>query len=132
VFQDFVISAVITLLWLISSAAWAQGLVDLKYFTDFQESGMFDKIPECKTVGCVQTDFPKFGSLNASVVSFPELSRLKFMKCLIGVCSANSVFRHPLSDASFYIMMLSIYMYWFSVNGHVFQDPVVHKSVKFY
>jgi hypothetical protein len=29
-------------------------------------------------------------------------------------------------------MMLSIYMYWFSVNGHVFQDPVVHKSVKFY
>ncbi|XP_056000525.1 synaptophysin-like isoform X2 [Ostrea edulis] len=65
---DFVISAVITLLWLISSAAWAQGLVDLKYFTDFKECGLFGRIPECKTVNCVQVDFPKFGSLNASVL----------------------------------------------------------------
>ncbi|XP_056000526.1 synaptophysin-like isoform X4 [Ostrea edulis] len=65
---DFVISAVITLLWLISSAAWAQGLVDLKYFTDFKECGLFGRIPECKTVNCVQVDFPKFGSLNASVI----------------------------------------------------------------
>ncbi|XP_062607796.1 synaptophysin-like [Saccostrea cucullata] len=66
---DFVISAVITLLWLIASSAWAQGLVNLKYYTDFKDSGMFERLPECKAgVGCVQTATPNFGSLNASVI----------------------------------------------------------------
>ncbi|XP_034304911.2 synaptoporin isoform X2 [Magallana gigas] len=65
---DFVISAVITLLWLISSSAWAQGLVNLKYYTDLKKCGLFDTITTCSTDNCVQTEFPNFGSLNASVI----------------------------------------------------------------
>lgn len=67
-FQDFVISAVITLLWLVSSSAWAQGLVNLKYYTDLNKCGLFKTITTCSTDNCVQTEFPNFGSLNASVV----------------------------------------------------------------
>lgn len=73
-FQDFVASAVITLLWLVASAAWAQGLVNLKYYTDLSSSGTFEKVPTCNMEGCVEKTFPNFGSLNASVVS-------SFMKC---------------------------------------------------
>lgn len=65
---DFVISAVITLLWLISSAAWAQGLVNLKYYTDLNKCGLFTRITTCSTEKCIQTEFPNFGSLNASVI----------------------------------------------------------------
>ncbi|XP_061187483.1 synaptophysin-like [Saccostrea echinata] len=69
---DFVVSVVITLLWLIASSAWAQGLVNLKYYTDFNDSGMFERLPECNKpvtgITCSQTAFPNFGSLNASVI----------------------------------------------------------------
>lgn len=65
---DFVISAVITLLWLISSSAWAQGLVNLKYYTDLEKCGQFERITTCITEKCTQTEFPNFGSLNASVI----------------------------------------------------------------
>jgi hypothetical protein len=68
-FQDFVVSVVITLLWLISSAAWAQGLVDIKYYSDFKESGFFSQICTPEGAVCKQTAFPNFGSLNVSIVS---------------------------------------------------------------
>ncbi|XP_063397819.1 synaptophysin-like isoform X2 [Mytilus trossulus] len=67
---DFIISVVLTLFWLIGSSAWAQGLVNLKYYTDFNECGQFDEIDDCKipSNSCVQTVFPNFASLNVSVI----------------------------------------------------------------
>lgn len=65
---DFVVSAVITLLWLISSSAWAQGLVNLKFYTDLNKCGLFSRIETCSKENCIQTEFPNFGSLNASVI----------------------------------------------------------------
>ncbi|XP_052079928.1 synaptophysin-like [Mytilus californianus] len=67
---DFIISVVVTLFWLIGSSAWAQGLVNLKYYTDFDKCGQFDEIgADCKAPNqCVQTIFPNFASLNVSVI----------------------------------------------------------------
>ncbi|XP_071127514.1 synaptophysin-like isoform X1 [Mytilus edulis] len=67
---DFIISVVLTLFWLIGSSAWAQGLVNLKYYTDFNKCGQFDQMgTDCKAPNqCVQTKFPNFASLNVSVI----------------------------------------------------------------
>ena len=68
-FQDFIISVVLTLFWLIGSSAWAQGLTNLKFYTNFKECGQFERVTDCKIYGCTQTEFPNFASLNVSVVS---------------------------------------------------------------
>ncbi|XP_060562108.1 synaptophysin-like [Ruditapes philippinarum] len=67
---DFIISGVIVLLWLIGSSAWAQGVTDLKYYTDFEECGYFGMIADCKVAGntCRQTVIPNFASLNVSII----------------------------------------------------------------
>ncbi|KAK3103371.1 hypothetical protein FSP39_018788 [Pinctada imbricata] len=65
---DFVLSAVFALLWLISSSAWAQGVVNLKYFTDLDECGVFKSISDCQAYGCTQFQFPNFASLNVSII----------------------------------------------------------------
>ncbi|XP_060072766.1 synaptophysin-like [Ylistrum balloti] len=65
---DFVISCVLTALWLISSAAWAQGLVNLKYDTDLAESDLYRRIQDCLIYGCVQDVLPNFASLNVSII----------------------------------------------------------------
>ncbi|XP_069141774.1 synaptophysin-like [Argopecten irradians] len=65
---DFVVSCVLTVLWLISSAAWAQGLVNLKYDTDLAESDLYRRIPDCVQYGCIQDVLPNFASLNVSII----------------------------------------------------------------
>ena len=66
---DFIISVVLTLFWLIGSSAWAQGIVNLKYYTDFAECGQWDNVDDCqKPNSCLQTVFPDFASLNVSVI----------------------------------------------------------------
>ena len=70
-FQDFVASVVLTVLWLISSSAWAAGLADVKEYTDPAEGGFFDvdRFPECKdSTRCEVISVGNYGSLNASVV----------------------------------------------------------------
>lgn len=66
---DFIISVILTLFWLIGSSAWAQGLVNLKFYTNFAECGQFDLVADCKVpYKCTQTEFPNFASLNVSVI----------------------------------------------------------------
>lgn len=65
---DFIVSAVLCVLWLIASSAWAQGLTDLKYYTDLPEAGFLDAIPDCANGACKQNNFPDFASLNVSII----------------------------------------------------------------
>ena len=73
IFQDFIVSCVIVALWLISASAWAQGLTDLKYYTDLSECGYFHKLGAnvCGVSNqyCSQSAFPNFAELNVSIVS---------------------------------------------------------------
>ena len=72
IFQDFVASIVLTVLWLISSSAWAAGLADVKEYTDPAEGGFFggDRFPDCShELQCKTLSVGNYGSLNASVVS---------------------------------------------------------------
>ncbi|WAR25760.1 SYNPR-like protein [Mya arenaria] len=67
--RDFIISGVIVALWLIGSSAWAQGVTDLKYYTNLEESGYFTHIKSVCSNGntCVQTRNANFASLNVSI-----------------------------------------------------------------
>ncbi|XP_052778469.1 synaptoporin-like [Mya arenaria] len=67
---DFIISGVIVALWLIGSSAWAQGVTDLKYYTNLEESGYFTHIKSVCSNGntCVQTRNANFASLNVSII----------------------------------------------------------------
>lgn len=66
---DFIISVILTLFWLVASSAWAQGLVNLKYYTDLSKCGQFGMIPDCSPPNnCVQLEYPNFASLNVSVI----------------------------------------------------------------
>ncbi|KAK3588265.1 hypothetical protein CHS0354_022112 [Potamilus streckersoni] len=68
---DFIVSAIIVLLWLISSSAWAQGVSDVKYYTDLNSCGVFKNMKEfCagSTISFKETMFPNFASLNVSVI----------------------------------------------------------------
>ncbi|XP_041347552.1 synaptophysin-like isoform X2 [Gigantopelta aegis] len=68
---DFIVSVVITALWLISSSAWAQGVSDVKLYTDPQESGLFENkiFPECvQPDACKVTFLGNFAGLNVSII----------------------------------------------------------------
>lgn len=73
-FQDFIVTAVFALMWLISSSAWAQGVTDLKYYSD-PTDGIFLKLKECDlisfnhTITCTPTVKPNFSTLDVSIVS---------------------------------------------------------------
>ncbi|XP_034974239.1 synaptophysin-like protein 1 [Zootoca vivipara] len=62
---DFVITVVVSFLWLVSTSAWAKALTDIK--TSTGES--LTKLPPCvNTSRCQFTDIRSLGSLNVSVV----------------------------------------------------------------
>ncbi|ELU10581.1 hypothetical protein CAPTEDRAFT_221651 [Capitella teleta] len=74
---DFVITAVFTLLWLISSSAWADGVSKVKYYSNPAE--MFYNEPgdvkECEKsyaethgITCEVTKLANFASLNVSII----------------------------------------------------------------
>ncbi|ESP03165.1 hypothetical protein LOTGIDRAFT_177021, partial [Lottia gigantea] len=69
---DFIISVVLTILWLISASAWAQGVTDVKEYTDPVDSNMFgnDKIiAVCGPVGaCENVQLGNFAGLNVSLI----------------------------------------------------------------
>lgn len=66
---DLIVSGVITLLWLISSSAWASGVTDLKYYTDLAQCGYFQHLHECAAPNsCSQTLNANFASLNVSII----------------------------------------------------------------
>ncbi|XP_015669088.1 synaptophysin-like protein 1 [Protobothrops mucrosquamatus] len=64
---DYVFTLIAVFLWLVSTAAWAKALVDIKVSTGPR---VVDVIPACKILGssCVFASVTSMGSLNVSVV----------------------------------------------------------------
>lgn len=67
--QDFVVTCVFTFMWLVSSAAWAKGLSDVKTATD--PDRVISLIPACDREDnrCREVHDPVVSGLNTSVVS---------------------------------------------------------------
>lgn len=68
---DFIVSAVFTLLWLISSSAWAQGVTNVKYYTDPEEMFAAGHVETCGPDGkfeCETTSTGNFASLHVSII----------------------------------------------------------------
>lgn len=72
--QDLIVTAVLTLLWLIASSVWAQGVSDFKYFSDPETFLMYQ--PSCLTASgslnmtsCYSVYSGSFATLNVSLVS---------------------------------------------------------------
>lgn len=65
---DFGVTCVFTFMWLVSSAAWAKGLSDVKTATDPEK--VLDLIPACEREGnrCREVHDPVMSGLNTSVV----------------------------------------------------------------
>ncbi|XP_028850534.1 synaptophysin a [Denticeps clupeoides] len=65
---DFGVTCVFTFMWLVSSAAWAKGLSDVKLATDPDK--VVQEIPACDVEGsrCNEVHDPKMSGLNTSVV----------------------------------------------------------------
>ncbi|KAH9512937.1 hypothetical protein Btru_037108 [Bulinus truncatus] len=68
VIVDFVISVLLTLLWIISSSAWAAGVSDVKTYTDPDEGNIFQNIPQCGKYPCKVKSLGNFASLNVSLI----------------------------------------------------------------
>ena len=68
-FQDFIISCLFVVLWLIASSAWADGLRRMKIYSDPSE--LFEeRVPECHDdKECTVINQGNFASLNVSIVS---------------------------------------------------------------
>lgn len=67
---DFIVSVVITLCWLICSAAWAHGLAELKFYSD-PASILKLHVPECMVATdekCTTTDGGNYAGLNVSII----------------------------------------------------------------
>ncbi|KAJ8302395.1 hypothetical protein KUTeg_021382 [Tegillarca granosa] len=132
---DFVISVVLTLLWLISSSAWAQGLVNLKYYTDLNECGQFDQIDDCKNYTCTQTESPNFASLNVSIIEINVFSPLTCQSSNIKIFlkkqqnwfteemdlnmpTEKEVFKVNMFDFFFFFFWYQLYYFtWYIINN---------------
>ena len=68
--QYFVVTAVFTFMWLVSSAAWAKGLSDVKTATD--PDRVITLITACdeEENRCREVHDPKVSGLNTSVVQY--------------------------------------------------------------
>lgn len=66
---DFVVSAVLTFMWLVSASAWADGVNDLKYYSSSAEI-FLRHIDECKSAGsyCEEEEKGNYASLNVSII----------------------------------------------------------------
>lgn len=70
--QDLVFTGVFVLLFFISSCAWAAGLNDVKYWTNFGNlmslPTVYGQTCSPETITCESVSSPKYSSLNFSVV----------------------------------------------------------------
>lgn len=68
--QDLVLLAVWTLLWLVSSSAWADGLSHVKYYTDPAHPWLKEVVHDCATSvnQCYPVESGNFATANVSVV----------------------------------------------------------------
>lgn len=67
-FQDLGVTAVFAFMWLVSSAAWAKGLSDVKTATDPDEVITLIDACEKKENSCREVHDPVMSGLNTSVV----------------------------------------------------------------
>lgn len=86
--QDFGVTCVFTFMWLVSSAAWAKGLSDVKTATDPKE--VQELIPACDQEGnhCREVYDPVMSGLNTSVVSQFYLA---VQEILLSLCSSSNI-----------------------------------------
>lgn len=64
---DLAISGVLALFWLTASSSWAQGVSDMKYFTN--PKTIFKKISDCQTPdSCIVLSSGNFATLNVSLI----------------------------------------------------------------
>ena len=126
-----------TLLWLISSAAWADGVSKVKKYSDPVEMWENDHIPACQlnekgqSENCWVTDSGDFASLNVSIVSrlvifsgsFADLSHWphdtalssnQLHQCLLNADKAQSVWWAYISRL--FPSFLSLYTIFYSFD----------------
>uniref|UniRef100_A0A8D2LWJ8 Synaptophysin like 1 n=1 Tax=Varanus komodoensis TaxID=61221 RepID=A0A8D2LWJ8_VARKO len=100
---DYVFTLGAVFLWLVSSAAWAKALVDIKVSTGPR---IVEEIPACKLSGssCVFASVTSMGSLNVSVVCI-----------LTPECSSTDLFVlfHPATEA----VLLTTTEVWLTALG---------------
>lgn len=67
---DFIITAIYVLLWFISSAAWADGVVKIKHYTDPKDLWLLNNnFPECPDiVQCKSNEDGHFANITVSVI----------------------------------------------------------------
>ncbi|XP_077990742.1 synaptophysin-like [Glandiceps talaboti] len=65
-FIDFLITCIFVLLWLTASAAWAKGVTDVKWATDFGQVSSW--LTECEDYTCSVEKKASHATLNVSVV----------------------------------------------------------------
>ncbi|XP_013921933.1 PREDICTED: synaptophysin-like protein 1 [Thamnophis sirtalis] len=67
IMRDYIFTLCAAFLWLVSTAAWAKALVDIKISTGYR---IVEEIPVCKMVdsSCTFASVTSMGSLNVSVV----------------------------------------------------------------
>ena len=82
-------TCVFTFMWLVSSAAWAKGLSDVKASTDPEK--VVDLISACDEEGnrCREVHDPVMSGLNTSVVSVSVLTARFFFNAIAVYCSSD-------------------------------------------
>ncbi|XP_076358565.1 synaptophysin-like [Tachypleus tridentatus] len=85
---DLGISGVLTIFWLAGSSAYAQGVSDMKYYTD--PNNLIQNFEVCNTLAiCEATSYGKFATLNVSLIS-------GFANCLLWASSLWFVYKETI------------------------------------
>ncbi|GBM31168.1 Synaptoporin [Araneus ventricosus] len=88
---DLGITAVLSVFWMAGSSAWAQGVIDLKYYLNPETLITFFSI--CKKYKCEVDEYGSYGVLNGSLI-------LGFANFLLWTCSLWFVYKETVFHSS--------------------------------